>query len=57
MILVDRRITINPAEGFTLRRVSSVEGDVVAKSTEDVMENEEPEAVQKKRGRKKKEGV
>ena len=54
MIVVDRRIIINPAEDETLRRVSSVADDEVAESAEDPVE---PEAVQKKRGRKKKEGV
>ena len=58
MIVVDRRIIkINPAEEETLRRVSSVGDDVVTESAEVTEETEEPEVSQKKRGRKKKEGV
>ena len=60
MIVVDRRIITNPAEDETLRRVSSVADDEVAESAEEPVETEateEPEAIQKKRGRKRKEGV
>lgn len=58
MIVVDRRIiNSTPAEGLSLRRVSSVGDDVVTESAEVTVGTDEPEVSQKKRGRKKKEGV